>query len=282
MKNIRIVTDSTVDLPDEELQKYQIEIVPLSVTIEGKSYLDRIDLSAKEYVQKLKQADELPKTSQPPVGAFVERYEKLATEGYDIISIHMTSGMSGTYESARNASELADANVTVVDSKFISVALSFQVIAAAKMAQEGRSKEEILTFLDKVRENTSLFIMVDTLEYLAKGGRLGRGQALIGSLLKIKPVASLADGVYTPVAKVRTHSQVIKFISEQYEEATKGKEVLRIGIAHVEAEPLADKVIQALTDINPCNDVIKVDTTPVISTHTGPGAIAVMYYTNPN
>lgn len=279
MKQIRIVTDSTVDMPKEKIKEFDIEIVPLSVTIDGESYLDGVDITSREFIERLPNTTDIPKTSQPAVGTFVELYDKLDADGYDIISIHMTSGMSGTYSSAKSASELTKANVTVIDSQFISQALSFQVEEAAKMVQQGKSKDEIVEYLNEVRKNTSLYIMVDTLEYLSKGGRIGRGKALIGSLLKIKPVASLADGVYTPVNKVRTHSQFIKYIVQQYEEETKGKVVAGIGIAHAAARELADKVLDALSEVNPCDRTNIVDTTPVISTHTGPGAIAVMYYT---
>ncbi|WP_078430010.1 DegV family protein [Alkalihalobacterium alkalinitrilicum] len=278
MKKIKIVTDSTVDFY-EQLKDLGVEIVPLSVTIAGQSYLDGVDITSREYIGKLKSSKEIPKTSQPAVGTFVDTYNRLGEDGSEIISIHMTSGMSGTVTAAETAAGLVDVPVTVVDSMFISAALSFQVIEAAKMKLEGKSKEEILQRLKEVRSNTSLYLMVDTLEYLVKGGRIGRGKALIGSLLKIKPVASLDDGVYTPVTKVRTHSQFIKFIQGQFEKETNGKTVKSIGIAHADTESLADQVKQALSTDQA--EVDKADiafTTPIISTHTGPGAIAVMYY----
>lgn len=278
MKKIKIVTDSTVDFY-EQLKDLDVEVVPLSVTIEGKSYLDGVDITSQEYIEKLTQVEEIPKTSQPAVGTFVDTYNRLGEDGSEIISIHMTAGMSGTVTAAETAAGLVDVPVTVVDSKFISAALSFQVIEAAKMAKEGKSKEEILQRLDEVRSNTSLYIMVDTLDYLVKGGRIGRGKALIGSLLKIKPIASLADGVYTPVSKVRTYSQLIKYIQGQFKEEMNGKTVKSIGIAHADTESLANQIKTSFINDGVGEDQINIAfTTPIISTHTGSGAIAVMYY----
>ncbi|WP_216830936.1 DegV family protein [Alkalihalobacterium elongatum] len=278
MTKIKIVTDSTVDFY-EQLEGLDVEVVPLSVTIDGKSYLDGVDITSEEYIEKLTQSEEIPKTSQPAVGTFVDTYNRLGEDGSEIISIHMTSGMSGTVTAAETAAGLVDVPVTVVDSRFISAALSFQVIEAAKLAKEGKSKEEILKRLDEVRANSSLFIMVDTLDYLVKGGRIGRGKALIGSLLKIKPIASLEDGVYTPVTKVRTYSQLIKYVQGQFKEDMNGKTVKSIGIAHADTESLANQIKTSFINDGVAEDKINIAfTTPIISTHTGPGAIAVMYY----
>lgn len=279
MKNVKIVTDSTLDLPKAEIEKLGVTVVPLSVTIEGKSYLDGIDITSSEFVKKLIQSEEIPQSSQPAVGSFLEVYDELGKDGSSIISIHMTSGMSGTYTSAKTASDMTSSDVTVVDSRFISSALSFQVKEACKMAESGASVEDIIKRLEEVRNNTSLFIMVDTLEYLVKGGRIGRGKALIGSLLKIKPVATLQDGVYTPVTKVRTYFQLIKYLKKKFEEETSDKIVKGIGIAQVEAKDLANQIKEALLEVTDFEDINIVDTTPIISTHTGPGAIALMYYT---
>jgi DegV family protein with EDD domain len=278
LTKVKIVTDSTGDLSQDILEKYEINVVPLTIVIDGKSYLDRVDIQPAEFIEKMKKADELPKSSQPPAGKFVEMYDKLASDGSSIISIHMTGGMSGTVRSAESAAGMTDADVTVVDSMFISRALSFQVIEAAKMAQNGASKEEILERLDEIRRNTSLFVTVDTLENLVKGGRIGRGKAMIGSLLNIKPIASLADGVYTPVTKVRSHSQIVKYLAKQFAEDVKNKTVKAVGIVHADSLTLATNLKNALHEMNADYPIDVHYTTPVISTHTGPGAIGFMYY----
>jgi DegV family protein with EDD domain len=278
MRKVRVVTDSTVDLSNDIVEKLQIEVVPLTFTIDDKVYADRIDITPAEFMEKMKQSSELPKSSQPSVGQFVEVYNRLGKEGFDVISIHMTGGMSGTVRSAESAAMLAEANVTVIDSRFISLALGFQVIEAAKMAQEGKSIVEIVKRLDEIRENTYLYVTVDTLENLVKGGRIGRGKALIGSLLNIKPIALLADGVYTPITKVRSHTQIVKYLTKQFIEDTKGKTVKAVAIAHADSLDLANRLKESVAKETGIADIEVVYTTPTIATHTGPGAIGFMYY----
>ncbi|MGD6992068.1 DegV family protein [Sutcliffiella horikoshii] len=278
MTNVKIVTDSTVDIDQSIIEKLNIEIVPLSITIDGESYIDRFGIKPDEFMDKMKHSTELPKSSQPAVGTFVDVYNRLGEDGSKILSIHMTGGMSGTVGSAESAAGISDSDVTVIDSRFISFALSFQVVAAAKMAKEGKDLQEILNKLNDVRSNTDLFIMVDTLDNLVKGGRIGRGKALIGSLLNIKPIASLADGVYTPVTKVRSQSQVIKFFTKQFKEDIAGKVVKGVGIAHAGSLKQAQVLKDALYEASGFEDIQIAYTTPVISTHTGPGAVALMYY----
>jgi DegV family protein with EDD domain len=277
-KKVKIVTDSTLDIPKEAIEELGITIVPLSVTVDGKSYLDGVDVTSSEFVELLVNSKDIPQSSQPSAGSFLEVYDELGKDGSSIISIHMTSGMSGTVASARTAADMTEADVTVVDSQFISIALSFQVKEAARLANEGKNVEEIIERLNDVRKNSSLYIMVDTLEYLLKGGRIGRGRALVGSLLKIKPIASLEDGVYTPVTKVRTHLQMINFMKKKFQEEAAGKIVKGIGIAQVEAQDLARQVKEAIKEVSGFEDISIIETTPIVSTHTGPGALALMYY----
>ncbi|TYS63567.1 DegV family protein [Sutcliffiella horikoshii] len=278
MTNVKIVTDSTVDIEQSIIEELNIEIVPLSITIDGESYIDRFGIKPDEFMEKMKHSIELPKSSQPAVGSFVDVYNRLGEDGSKILSIHMTGGMSGTVGSAESAANISESDVTVIDSRFISFALSFQVVAAAKMANEGKELQEIINKLNDIRSNTELYLMVDTLDNLVKGGRIGRGKALIGSLLNIKPIASLADGVYTPVTKARSHSQVIKYYTKQFKEDIAGKLVKGIGIAHAGSLKQAQALKDALYEASGFEDIQIAYTTPVISTHTGPGALALMYY----
>ncbi|MFB5194464.1 DegV family protein [Neobacillus sp. KR4-4] len=278
MRKIKIVTDSTMDMPLDIAEKLDIVVVPLSVTINGESYLDRVDIDVAEYIQVMNQSNELPKSSQPSAGTFLEVYDRLGDEGYEVLSIHMTGKMSGTVRSAESAAQMTKTKVTVVDSKFISLALQFQVKEAAEMAKQGKSMEEILSRLDKIRENTKLYIMVDTLENMVKGGRIGKGKAFIGSLLNIKPIASLEGAEYNPVAKVRSHSQVVKYLAKQFTEDVKEKTILGAGIVHAEAIELSSKLKAAISELTGYQDLSIDYTGPTISTHTGPGTIALMYY----
>ncbi|UJF25602.1 DegV family protein [Planococcus sp. 107-1] len=279
MPKIHIVTDSTADLKPDMIEKYNLHVVPLNIQIDGKSYLDRVDLEPKSFLEMMATSKELPKSSQPAPGIFKELYDRLGANGDQVLSIHMTGGMSGTVESARTAAELTDSDVTVIDSRYISHALAFQVFEAADMAAEGKTMEEIVQRVETIRENTKLFVVVDTLENLVKGGRIGKGRAMIGSFLKIKPIASLDGGEYTPVAKARSYKQVVQYLMNDFNERTAGKTVKGIGIAHAEGLAMGDPLKQQLEQEGHTN--IKFDyTTPVISTHTGVGAIGFMFYTD--
>ncbi|WP_064091356.1 DegV family protein [Rossellomorea aquimaris] len=280
MTKINIVTDSTVDLTDEIVKELDIHVVPLSISINGETYLDRIDLSPSSFLEKMRTSSELPKSSQPPAGTFLELYDELGKDGSKVLSIHMTGNMSGTVRSAQSAAEMSSSDVTVVDSRFISKGLAFQVIEAAKLAKQGKSLEEILEAIENIRKKTKLFVVVDTLENLVKGGRIGKGRAMIGSLLNIKPIASLDGGEYTPVAKVRSHSQVVKYLTSQFVEDVKGKTIHGVGLVHADGMELATNLKEKIMDKTGYDEFEISYTTPIISTHTGIGAIGFMYYTD--
>jgi DegV family protein with EDD domain len=279
MTKIKIVTDSTMDMSAETLLKYEneIDVVPLSVTINGETFLDRVQLSPADFINRMRSANELPKTSQPSPGAFLEVYNRLGAEGYDVISIHMTGKLSGTVSSAEAAARMSYADVTVIDSQFVSKALSFQVIEAAEMAKQGNKREEIVCRLEAIQKNTRLYVMVDTLENLVKGGRIGKGKAFLGSLMNIKPIASLEGAEYHPVAKVRSYSQVIKYLVNQFMGDVKGATIKRVGIAHAESFELAVKIKDRIIELTGFNEIEIDYTNSIVSTHTGPGAIALMY-----
>ena len=277
MAGIRIVTDSTTDLPKELLNKYDIEVIPLSVYVDGETYLDNVTITPLEFIEKMKGSSELPKTSLPPVGAFVDTYNRLGENGDTILSIHMTGGLSGTYNAACLAAEMSTSRVEVIDSQMISQALGFQVIEAAKMARDGHDLVAIVARLKEVLSQTSLFVVVDTLDNLIKGGRIGKAAGWIGSLLSIKPIAMIEKGVYTPLARVRNMSQVIKTLIERFEQDTAGKTVRGIGISHADNLRLAEKLTEQIARFTSAPVIVR-PATPVITAHTGPGAIGFMYY----
>lgn len=279
MKKIYIVTDSTVDLTEGEVEKYGIEIVPLNIQIDDQSFIDGVNLGPEEFMDLMAKAKELPKSSQPAVGVFKELYDRLGADGSEIISIHMTGGMSGTVKSAQAAAGMSDAHVTVIDSMYISQALSFQVIEAAEMAEAGKTVGEIVARLEKIRERTSLFVVVDKLDNLVKGGRIGKGRGLIGSLLNIKPIATLQDGVYTPVSQVRSQRQVVAHLFKAFKEETAGKMIRKVGISHAHGLAMAEPLKKMIEEFG-IKEVDLTFTTPIISTHTGAGAIGFMYYTD--
>src|SRR5690606_15060318 len=236
---IKIVTDSTADLTNEMIEKYGISVLPLKIYMNGTTYIDRVDITPSEFIEKMKQAEELPKSSQPSVGEFLELYDRLAEESDEIISIHVAGALSGTVQTARLAAEQSKGKVTVVDSEFISKALAYQVLEAAQMAKKGSKIEEILERLAHVRKNTKLYVLLSTLENLVKGGRIGKGTGLIGSLLKIKPIAALENGVYTPIKVVRSYAQAVKQLANRFKDEIEGKKIKSINIVHADGMNLA-------------------------------------------
>ncbi|ATP40096.1 fatty acid-binding protein DegV [Solibacillus sp. R5-41] len=279
MGQIHIVTDSTCDLTDEEIKRHGIHIVPLSVQINGKTYKDRIDLQPDTFMDLMRSAEELPKSSQPAPGVFKEIYDELGKDGSQIISIHMTGGMSGTAQSAHQASEMTDSDVTVIDSRYIAFGLAFQLREVIRLRDAGATVEEILSSVEKVRENTRLFVVLDTLDNMVKGGRIGKGKAVVSSLLNIKPIGHLDIGEVTICAKPRSHKQVIKFLMGEFEKDTAGKTVKSIGISHANSiETLVNPLIEQIKATGYEKEIEVAYTSPVISTHTGEGAIGFMYY----
>ncbi|MDQ0217969.1 DegV family protein [Peribacillus cavernae] len=278
MGKVKIVTDSTADMTVEELKMYDIEMIPLSISVNGEVFLDKLGLESAQFLDMMRSSKELPKSSQPSAGTFLDVYNRLAADGSEIISIHMTGGMSGTVRSAESAASMTDAKVTVIDSKFISKALSFQVIEAAKMASEGKSAAEIAERVAVIQNQTGLIIVIDTLENLVKGGRIGKASAFIGSLLNIKPIAILEGGVLNPVAKARSQSQIVKNLINRFLADTKGKIVKGVGIAHANGYGLSEKVRDAVKEVSGIENIKIEGTTAVISTHAGEGAMALMYY----
>ncbi|MFF2176345.1 DegV family protein [Lysinibacillus sp. NPDC058147] len=278
MGRIHIVTDSTCDLTKEEVAQHGIHIVPLTIQIDDKTYIDGIDLEPQPFLSLMKNAKNLPKSSQPAPGKFKELYDELGKDGDQIISIHMTGSMSGTVESARQAAQMSDSDVTVIDSRFIAIGLAIQIREAIKMRDTGATVEEIVERLEKVRENTYLYVIVDTLENLIKGGRIGKGTGFIGSLLNIKVIANLEGGAYNPVSKVRSHKQVVNYLFKQFQADTAGKTVKSVGISHAEGLTTMGGPLKELIEGTGFNEVEIAFTSPIISTHTGPGAIGFIYF----
>ncbi|SDI53217.1 DegV family protein [Natribacillus halophilus] len=280
MEKIKIVTDSTTDLSEDVLDEYSIHVVPLSIHIDGKTFVDQVDITPDDFITEMAQSSNLPKTSQPAVGELIAKYEELGKHGEHVLSIHLASTLSGTYETARMAAEEANAEVTVVDSMYISSALGFQVVEAAKMAAAEASIDDILDRLKTIKQNSRLYVVVETFDNLVKGGRIGKGKALLGSLLKLKPIAALEEGVYTPVAKVRTQSQMIQTLMKYFKQDSEDRKVKGISISHANASDLAHKLKNAATQESRFKDIMIQTTTPIISTHTGEGAIGLSYYTD--
>jgi DegV family protein with EDD domain len=282
LSKVRIVTDSTADIPLELREKLGIEMVSLKVSFGNDTYIDGVSLTPEEFYDKLVASTTLPITSQPSPLDFQQKYESLASddpnEKVEIISIHLSSVLSGTYQSAVIAkSSIEDdgndrVSITIIDAKSASYGTGGQVIAAAEAAAAGKSKEEILEIIDKTK--CDIYFLVDTLEYLHKGGRLGKGSAMIGSLLNIKPILTIDnDGYVAPIDKVRGQKKAMARIVELMKESDCGKAV-HIKLAHVrnpEGAETLKQMIAAEFDIVTCAEWT---IGAVIGTYTGPGTVA--------
>lgn len=278
MGKIHIVTDSSCDLTKEECEKLGIHVVPLTIQIEGKSYEDGVDVERETFLQMLNTMKSIPKSSQPAPGQFKAKFEEIAEEGDTILSIHVASALSGTLESARQGAEMTNIDVIPIDSKFIALALGFQVREAAKMRNEGRSVEEIIDRLYFMQKNTKFYVFLDTLENLLRSGRIGKGKSLIGSILNIKPIAILENGQYIPVTKVRSHKRAIQYLFKQFVEDTKGKIVKAIGFSHANGMETIGNQLKEKIETLGFHEIEVKTTSPVISTHTGNGGLGFIYF----
>lgn len=273
MTKIKIVTDSSVTIEPEVAKELDITIVPLSVMVDGVVYSDA-DLAEGEFLRLMQSSRNLPKTSQPPVGVFADVFERLAEDGAQIISIHMSHALSGTVEAARQGATLANADVTVVDSSFTDQAMKFQVTEAAKLAKEGVSLEEILTKIEEVKEKTELYIGLSTLENLVKGGRIGRVSGLISSLLNIRVIMQMKDHQLEPIVKGRGAKTFKKWLDD-LTASLQIKQVAEIGISYAGSPELALEMKESLQPYVK-KPISVLETGSIIQTHTGENAWAVL------
>ncbi|MBL6537493.1 DegV family protein [Streptococcus suis] len=273
MSRVKIVTDSSTTMEESLLAELDITRVPLSVMVDGVVYSDA-DLSEGQFLQLMRQSKHLPKTSQPPVGLFAETFSDLAKDGSQIIAIHLSHALSGTVEAARQGASLSGADVTVIDSGFTDQAAKFQVVAAAKMAQAGASKEEILAKLEEIKEKTQLFIGVSTLENLVKGGRIGRVTGLLSSLLNIRVIMEMTDHQLNPVVKGRGAKTFKKWLDE-FSQSLSQKSVAEIGVSYSGSPQFAQEIKEKLAD-KVSSPVSVLETGSIIQTHTGEDAWAIL------
>lgn len=279
MPNIKIVTDSSCTIEQSIREELNITVIPLSVMIDDVVYPDDDKLTGEKFMEMMGQAKNLPKTSQPPIGYFAELYDELGKDGSSIVSIHMTHTLSGTAEAARQATFLSSSNVTVIDSGFIDQSMAFQVIEAAKLAQAGADLETVLAGIEKVKSHSKLFIGISSLDNLVKGGRISRVTGVISSVLNMRIIMELENGELLPIAKGRGKKTFSKWFSNFKEELVKCN-VQQIGISYAGKLEFIDEARLALQEMFPEMHIPVLHTNPIVATHTGPGAFAIMYYTD--
>ncbi|QIL46619.1 DegV family protein [Vagococcus coleopterorum] len=277
MSKVKIVTDSSCNMVEGLAKKLNIEIISLSTMIDGVIYKD-MDLTGKEFMTMMEGAEALPKTSQPPIGEFVELYDKLGEDGSDIVSIHMTDLISGTVNTAEQAAQISQSNVTVINSHFTDQGLAFQVIEAAEMAEAGATAEEIIAKVENVRENTELYIGVASLDNMVKGGRLSRATGVITNLFNIRVVMQVLPESMETLVKGRGAKAFTKWFNELKETLANEPAIKKIAITHADGLETVTKFKEELQTMYPDMEIPVLDASSIIATHTGKGAFAIMFY----
>ncbi len=267
---VRIVTDSTCDLPAETIQRYGIRVVPLYINVGNHGYLDGIDITREEFYRKLPDFPEHPTTAVPSMQKFLAMYDSLADEGATaVLSIHISIALSATVEIARSAAlETTAVPVIVFDSRQLSMGTGFMVELAAKLAQEGRTVEEILHVLNQQVKRTHVFAALDTLEFLKRSGRMNRYITGLGTFLQLKPILTMFDGK-PGTERVRTRARATKRVVEMLAELGR---VERVAILHTNAPERVAELRELASSLLPAEDLPVADITPVIGAHIGPGA----------
>jgi DegV family protein with EDD domain len=278
-ENTAIVLDSTADFPDAAEHFPNWRVVPLYVLFGDESFRDAVDLTASEFYERLPVAAQLPTTSQPTPGDFLACYRELG--GYErILSLHIASGVSGTFQSAGTAAaELGDGRVRTIDSETASTSITMLALAIQRRLDRGTTDEEVDALVERYRRDRGLLFTVDTLEYLARGGRIGRARAFAGTLMNVKPILSIVDGEVVPVKRVRGNRKAFQEFVDALETGTRSEPGLRVGIAHAAAPERAEEIAKLVRDRRP-HAVIESVTQlgAVIGTHAGPGTVGLFWF----
>lgn len=278
MSRVRIVTDSTADMPEGliEAEGLDITIVPLNVQFAAETFRDKVDITNEQFLERLVRSSALPTTSQPAVGDFEETYRRLTAGGATVISIHVSSSLSGTYGAALLAAQNVGAGdaVRVIDSRSASLALALLPIAAGRLVRAGASADAVVAEIESMIPRLRLIFTVDTLDFLQRGGRIGRAQALLGSLLSVKPILGLEEGVVVPVRRERTRARALDALVAL---AADLGPLETLGVVHVgapqDAATLRERLAAAVAPPMDGAAILTAEIGPVVATHVGPGGL---------
>ena len=276
-ENTGIVLDSTADFPHAQDRFPNWRVVPLYVRFGADSYRDYVDIEPAEFYARLRTAEELPTTSQPTPADFAAAYEELA--GFErVLSLQLSSKLSGTFQSAGTAAAATDGRVRVIDTGTASAAITMLGLAIQRRLERGTTDDEVDELVERFKRESGLIFTLDTLEYLARGGRIGRAAGWAGQLLHIKPILTLADGEVLPVKRVRGNRKAIQEFRNAFETGTRDQPGLRVGIAHADASERMEALKKLVHDVRPAAE-IEVATTlgPVLGTHAGPGTVGLFW-----
>lgn len=271
---IKIVTDSTTDLPAMLIKELDVTIVPEYLRFGDKVYRDRVDIGEEEFYQMLLNCAIHPNTSQPTPQDFADVYNKLSQEADSIISIHLSSKLSGTYHSAVQGSKMIrnKCHIEIVDSQTVSIAMGLLVIQASKMSKSGMNLQEIMDRLGQITSNVHMLILFDTLKYLAKGGRIGKAKALLGSVLNVKPLLTVKEGELVPSGQVRSRSKGTELLWDLVKSA---REIQDLIVLYSTTPDEAQTFIERTSSIFPKERTILARLGPALGVHGGPGVLAV-------
>ena len=273
---IAIVTDSTADLPPDILERYEITSVPLNVTIDGRTWPDG-QMSQEEFFERMAAAPTLPTTSQPSVGAFVDTYTEALKRASHVVSVHISSDLSGTMGSAHAAAERFADRVTVFDSRNLSWGLGFQVIEAAKASLQGRPVDAVLEAAAHARDRVRMLVGVDSLDNLVKGGRVGRVAGLLGSVLNLKVTFTVKDGVFEPVGRIRGAKAALAHTLEWIGDGIGDARSSAFCVLHALSQPRAEWLAEEVSKRFGASEIHILPTGSVLAAHTGSGwAIAAL------
>jgi DegV family protein with EDD domain len=278
-ENTAIVLDSTADFPDAQIRFPNMRVVPLYVRFGDESFRDYVELDPHDFYARLRTAAELPTTSQPTPQDFLSTYHALA--GYErIYSLHISSKLSGTFQSATLAAAEDDGDrIRLVDTESASVGIGMLALAIQDVLTRGTTDEEIEALAARYRERAAILFTVDTLEFLAKGGRIGRARAMMGSLLNVKPILAIEEGEVVPVGRVRGRGKAFEEFRKRFEDATTDGPGLGVAIAHAEAEEAVEQLREIVLGNRPQAEVKLVSSLgAVVGTHAGPGTVGFFWF----
>ena len=271
---VKIVTDSLSDITSDIAQGMGITVVPLTVSFGKESFLDRITMTTDEFYYRLTHDPNWPITTQPPPGDFVDVYNKLAEETDEILVITLSSKLSGTYQSALNAKSMVagKCRIEVIDSETVIMSLGLIVIAAAKAAQAGANLDEVADLVRRAMPRSHAIMSFDTLKYLAKGGRIGKAQGLLGSLLSVKPILTIRDGEVSPLTRVRSRAAGMDYL---YNFVAGYPHIEELAVEHATTPDDADRLAERLSSLFPKERIYRSTVSPVVGTYTGPHVLSV-------
>jgi DegV family protein with EDD domain len=272
---VRIVTDSLSDITSDVAKQFNLTVVPLIVLFGHEAYLDRVTITTDEFYRRLIEGPVWPTTTQPTPAAFAEVYSKLADETDEILVVTLSSKMSGTYQSAIGAKPMVKkkCQIEVIDSGKVAMGLGLVVLAAARAAKRGVKLKELADLVDKAMRRSHFVAYFDTLKYLAKGGRIGKAQGLLGSLLSVKPILTTKEGEMAPLTRVRSLPSGMDYLYN-FAAGFRGR-IEEMAVEHTTAPDEADKLAERLADIVPKERIRRSTVSPVLGTYGGPGAVAV-------